>query len=129
MPNDFFKVYNSFFTGSMRAEDLPTRIVFLGLCSLCDDGGRVTATIGYIASHCAVELDQAKLALKRLLAPDKASTTREEDGRRVKALGPNQWLVVNYKKYYEKSREGDRKQYMREYMKEYRKGIKRRSAK
>jgi hypothetical protein len=121
---EFFKLYTTFFTGSISEEELHVRIVFLAMCSMSDEEGGVNATVSAIARFANVSKEQALGALQVLQAPDPESTTEEHDGRRVLLLGPNRWLVVNKRQYYEKggkgSAGGDRKDYMRDYMKDYR---------
>lgn len=65
----------------------------------CNRFGQVSGTVQGLARLANLSTDDTRAALEKLLAPDPESTTPDEDGRRVVAIGPNLWQVTNYLKY------------------------------
>jgi hypothetical protein len=120
MSSDFSKVYDSFFTGSLREEELHTRILFLAMFHISDEFGNLTATPSFLAMYANITVEQAQKALTRLQEPDPQSTTEEDEGRRIRQLGPNRWFITNKRRYYEKSRQEDRKEYQAEWQRKRR---------
>lgn len=113
---EFTKLYNVFFTSSIREEDSDTRIMFLAMIGMSDRTGIVEATVGAIASYANVPVEKARVALGRLQMPDPESTSPEHEGRRVVKLAPNRWFVVQRERYLRLQQEEARRDYMREYM-------------
>lgn len=118
MSSDFIKLYPGFWSGSMRAEDVCTRLVFLAMLTLADENGLVHATPEFLSSFATIPLKRVHTALKRLQQPDPQSTTREAEGRRIEPWGDgaNLWRIINYRKYYERSRSEERKTYKAAWM-------------
>lgn len=122
MAADFVKVYSQFWFSSISQEELATRICFLALLSLADENGIVRTTPEALARYANVTPKQADKALTVLQEPDPQSTSPDDEGRRVTPWGEgsNQWLIVNYRAYYEKSREEERATYKREWDRQFR---------
>ena len=115
MSADFFKLYKTFWTGTIREERATVRLLFLAMISLCDENGIVRATPQFIANFSNLTSQATSEALNILMKPDLESTSPDEDGRRIVLDSPNVYRVVNYRRYYDKSRESDRRDYQREY--------------
>lgn len=115
--SNYVKLYDGFWRGSMRDEPPYTRLLFLAMLSLADENGVVHGTNGFLASFAGISLQDVEDSLKRLQQPDPESTSQELEGRRIVRYGSgsNRWLVVNYKKYYERSRQIDRAENKREW--------------
>lgn len=112
---EFVKLYKGFWSGSMSDEKPYTKLVFIALLSLSDDYGNAHAGVSFLSKMTGVEEWDVEEALKRLQAPDPASTTEGNNGRRLILKGPNRWFIVNYRLYYEKSREEERKSYKQDW--------------
>jgi hypothetical protein len=120
MAGHFTLLAHSFFDSSIRRESAETRIVFLAMISKCDLQGIVRATDDAIAAHACVSLDATRAALERLNSPDPKSTTPDEEGRRIVEIGPNQWRVVNFTRYWNREKQPERRAYKTEKQREYR---------
>jgi hypothetical protein len=114
MPGDFTKLFHKFFRSSISRESAETRIVFLGMISLCDKNGLVESTVDGISRHVALSYEVTEAALERLQAPDPESTTPDEDGRRVIREPGNRWRVVTFRKYWDLQQKEERREYLAE---------------
>jgi hypothetical protein len=119
MQDEFFKVYQSFWTGTIAEESLATRIIFLACIALADSTGEFVSTPAGIARKANVSLEDCENALTRLMMPDPYSTSPDEEGRRLLKDG-NRWKVVNYAAYRAKKAREGRNAYMKEYMRKKR---------
>jgi hypothetical protein len=116
----FAKLYGDrLVQSSIMDETVATRWVFLFMCARADAAGRFyAATVEGLARAANVTPAQARKAVERLEAPDPASTTPDNEGRRIKRI-PGGWLVLNLEKFrnYQTKRqrdEADRKKRQRE---------------
>jgi hypothetical protein len=81
--------------------------VWLCLLALADKEGRIDSTIPYIAAVTGVPAEVLTECIGRFTAPDPASRTKTDDGRRLVLIDPERawgWRVVNHAKYKEKAR-------------------------
>lgn len=108
---EFIKVYETFWRGTLKREDLHVRILFLAMIQLCRNGGVLKESPANLADYAGMSIDLAQDALIKLQQPDPDSRTQTEDGRRVVHLGENHWKVVNYELYIKPS--SDRSEYWR----------------
>lgn len=115
MANDFFKLYATIFTGTLNAEPLPTRWLFVAMLSLADSTGLLQATPRYLSSYANITPEEVAEGLDILQRPDPDSSTPDMDGKRIVMESPNVWRIVNFRKYYEMKRGEERKEYMRTY--------------
>lgn len=95
----FAKLYGSTLSSSINDEDVATRWFWAALLMTCDRHGNVHGTVSALARLANIPVDDARVAMERLQAPDPDSTSSEEDGRRVVQVSTNEWHVVNYKRY------------------------------
>ena len=96
-------MYNKIFTkildSSVWLEPTPTRIVWITLLAAMDEEGFCSfAAIGNVAGRARVTVEEAKVALDSLAAPDSESSDQDNDGRRIERV-PGGWVVLNAKKY------------------------------
>lgn len=117
MSADFTKVYKGFFEGSFRDEAPFTKLLFLAMMLHADENGIVRGAPSFWSAYTNISQDDVKEALERLLSPDPDSASPDEEGRRIIPWGDgaNCWNIVNYRKYYEKSRNQERAEYKREW--------------
>lgn len=116
----FAKLYGDrLVQSSLMDENVSTRWVFLFMCARADAAGRFyAATLEGLARAANVTTGQARKAVERLEAADAASTTPDNEGRRIRRI-PGGWLVLNLEKFrgYQTKRqreEADRKRRQRE---------------
>lgn len=96
-------MYNKIFTkildSSIWLETDTTRIVWLTLIASMDETGFCQyAALGNMAGRARVDLEQCRLAVDRLEAPDPESSDPDNEGRRIERV-PGGWLVLNAEKY------------------------------
>lgn len=96
-------MYNKIFTkildSSVWLEPTPTRIVWITLLAAMDEEGFCPfAAVGNVAGRARVTLEEARVALESLEAPDKESSDQDNDGRRIERV-PGGWFVLNAPKY------------------------------
>lgn len=113
MSADFVKVYPGFFKGSLVDTPPYARLLFLAMISQADHRGVALGTARFWANYTSITEEQVRESLAILSAPDPESTTPDEEGRRIIPYGDgaNQWLIVNYKRYYERGRQEERREY------------------
>lgn len=113
----FAKIFSQIFDSSI-AENYQHRHIFMDLLVLADSDGVIDMTPEAIARRTNVPVKTVKDALAALSAPDPASRTPQEDGRRLLPLDPNRawgWQIVNYHHYRKIRDEESRREYYREY--------------
>lgn len=76
----------------------PTKVVWITLLAMADRHGDVMASLPGIAHLSRVSVDEARLALEQLSAPDPDSRTQDHDGRRLMRIDGG-WKIVNYEKH------------------------------
>lgn len=116
---EFTKLYNGFWQGSMRDESVETRLLFIAMLSLSEDG-TVYGTPSWLASYSNIPIEKVEAALERLSSPDPNSTSPDADGRRIVRLGANRWQIVNWERYYVQAKAEDRREYLRKKQAEHR---------
>lgn len=94
----FTKLFQSILTSSVWREDDKTRLVWITLLALKDKNGEVEASVPGLAHMAGVAIEDATLALEKLMAPDPWSRTKDYEGRRLEEI-PGGWIVLNAEKY------------------------------
>lgn len=115
----FTKVFAQIFDSSI-AEDWYVRHVFMDLLVLADSDGVVDMTLSAIARRTNGDAKKLEEAIAKLMLEDKASRSKELDGRRLVALDAGRdwgWKIVNYDHYRKTRDEDERRSYFRNYRK------------
>ena len=101
MPYEYITLRRSFMTGTMRAETLATRMLFVTLL-FENTHGVVTATPSYLASVAGMSVKAVIAGLERLSRPDPNSSSSAEGGRRIVPIEGrrNTWRIVNWAVYH-----------------------------
>ncbi len=79
-------------------EDGPTRLVWITLLLLKDVDGKVLSSLPGLAHSARVELSECEEAIEKFLSPDKRSSTKTDDGRRIREVDGG-WQILNHEKY------------------------------
>ena len=95
----YVKLFSRMLKSSVMDEDVQTRWAWVVMLLLSDQDGVVYGTVAALARSANVAEPDFAAALERLMAPDPSSTSQVEEGRRIKPLSPNRWLIVNYEAY------------------------------
>jgi hypothetical protein len=118
----FAKVFAQIFDSSI-AEDHTIRHVFMDLLVLADVDGVIDMTKEAISRRTNVPLEIITKSIDVLCAPDVASRSKDEDGRRLMPIDsrrPWGWQVVNYHRYRGMKDEESRRAYYRDYRRQER---------
>lgn len=118
----FAKIFAQIFDSSI-ADNYRHRHVFMDLLVLADSDGVIDMTAGAIARRTNVPLEEVEEALAALAAPDPASRTPGDDGRRLLPLDSGRawgWQIVNYHHYRRIRDEESRREYFRDYRRQER---------
>lgn len=100
MSGSFVKIYSSILRSSIWQEPASTKIVWITLLALADGEGVVESSVPGLAAHAGVTLEECELALGCLLAPDKYSGSKVDEGRRVREVRGG-WVIINHGYYRE----------------------------
>src|ERR1017187_6253381 len=102
----YVPIADSFFESSIMREELPVRFVMLALIRLAlraGANGEVDIDPQMFALSINLPLPTVEAALHRLMEPDPASSSPNEDGRRIVPVDParpfRNWRLVNWKRY------------------------------
>jgi hypothetical protein len=98
-------MYNKLFTkildSTIWLESDRTRLVWITLLAVMDEDGYCQlASPANVANRAAVPLEDTKVALAILEAPDPDSSDPDNEGRRIEKV-PGGWIVLNAQKYRE----------------------------
>lgn len=102
----YVPIADSFFESSIMREELPVRFVMLALIRLAlraGANGVVDIDPQIFALSINLPLPDVEAAIRRLMEPDPASSSEDEDGRRIVPVNParpfRNWRLVNWPKY------------------------------
>jgi hypothetical protein len=97
----YAKLFTSIYQGTLRG-NAHGLLVFTNLLAHCDKTGEVDMHPRAIAEEVGLTVDQVRVALAMLEAPDNESRSPELEGRRIVRLDEHRdwgWRVVNFLKY------------------------------
>lgn len=97
----YAKVFASLWDGTL-AEPYSRWAVFVFMLAHADADGNLDMTLEAIARRSCVPLEEVRTAIGHLEAPDPASRSPEEEGRRLVRIDSHRewgWHIVNYPKY------------------------------
>lgn len=116
----YTKLFESILDSTIWGESAETRVVWITMLAMRNRRHMVEASLPGLAHRARVKLEDAEKAVKKFLAPDKFSRSRENEGRRIQAVDGG-WLILNGEKYRQKMNEAERREYQRVKQSEYRK--------
>ena len=90
----YFPVFRKFLDSSIMDQTVEVRFLFLTLLLKADRQGFVEATPSALARAAALDIKHVTAALDILQAPDKASTTKDHDGRRIAKIEDEEYLIM-----------------------------------
>ncbi len=115
----YTKLFNSILASTIwRAPD-KTRIVWITLLAMAGKDGVAEGSLPGLADLARVSIEDAKLALEELVAPDEYSRTEEYGGRRIEKVDGG-WQILNHAKYRERMSADERREYFRKKQEEHR---------
>lgn len=106
----FTPLWSTLVTSSIWQTSKETRLVWITLLAMKDAFGVVQASIPGLANLANVTVEECEKAIEELMAPDKYSRTKSNDGRRITACASG-WCILNHDKY--RNLMADRREYWR----------------
>lgn len=95
----YVKIFDRILNSSIWDESSDTRVVWFTLLLMADFEGNVISTISGIARAANLPIEAVQAALDKFQRPDPASTTDDDNGKRIESVGPNRWVLPNYSHY------------------------------
>jgi hypothetical protein len=123
MTAGYFPLFRRFLESSIMDEEVSTRFLWLAMLLKADRQGIVHGTPKALARLANMSISDVADSLVTLQSPDPDSTSEEDDGRRVKQLSPNKWLLINYEKYRELAQKDRDRQLNAAAARRYREGL------
>ena len=115
----YTKLFNSILASTIWRADDKTRIVWITLLAMADRHGIAEGSVPGLADFARVSVQDARMALATLSAPDEDSRSQEHDGRRIEAVDGG-WRLLNHTKYRAKLGQDERREYLKLKQREYR---------
>ena len=115
MQAGYVKLFSRLLTSPVWSLDDQTRLVWITMLVASDMQGVVDATIPGIARLAAVPIEAVERAVGLLSQPDPYSTSKNEDGARIKKIDDGHWLVVNRNAYRDSWTKEDRREYQKKW--------------
>lgn len=118
----YCKLFASLYQGTLRGK--PHEIlVFTNLLATCDKEGFVDKHFRAISEEVGLSIEEVKIAIQSLEAPDPESRSQDLNGSRLERLEGHRdwgWRIVNYIKYSSIKDMDERREYQRTRQAEYR---------
>ena len=96
--NGFVKISSNIIQSSIMLESPEVFKCWITILAACDCDGIARISPVFLMSVCHLDKDTVLNVLKILESPDDLSRTKEEDGRRIKAVDGG-YMIINYQKY------------------------------
>ena len=96
------KIWKSMFEGSLYDAGWEAIITFMVLITFADKAGEVDITLSALSGKTTIPKKHLQNGIDALMAPDKLSRTKDDDGRRLVLIDDDRpwgWRIVNYEKY------------------------------
>lgn len=94
----YTKLFSSITESTVWMESSDVRIVWVTMLAMKDRRGRVWASVPGLANRARVSLEACEEALRKFLAPDPYSRTKDFEGRRIEEIDGG-WRLLNWKKF------------------------------
>lgn len=114
----YTKLFSDIVMSTIWREPDHVRILWITMLALREHDNVVRGSIPGLADAARITIEQCEDALSKLLAPDKYSRTKTNDGRRIEEVAGG-WFIINGEFYRSKLSENDRREYNRKKQREY----------
>lgn len=108
--NGYTKLFSTIIHATIWQESLDVKVVWITLLALKDRDGKVSCSVPGLAAAAGVSIEQVEGALAKFKLPDKYSSTKENEGRRIQDCDGG-WFILNHFKYQEAMSLEDRRAY------------------
>lgn len=119
----YTKLFETILDSSIWAEDDTTRILWITMLAMRNRRHEVLSSLPGLAHRARVTIDAAIKGLEKFSGPDKFSSSKEYEGRRIQPIEGG-WLILNGEKYRRRMSQEERREYQRVKQAEYRKNRK-----
>lgn len=119
----YIKLFNTILDSSVWCEPDPIRILWITLMAKADADGIVRGSVPGIANSARITVQDCRDGLVKFMAPDKDSSNKEHEGRRIEEV-PGGWRLLNHARYREMMSLEARREYHKRRQSEYRARIK-----
>jgi hypothetical protein len=106
----YTKLFSSIIHSTIWQEPLEVKVVWITLLAMKDRDGNVLCSIPGLARSAGVTIEQCEAALEHFRQPDKYSSTKDNEGRRIQDIEGG-WFILNHYKYQETMSLEDRRAY------------------
>lgn len=96
-------------------EDAETCKVWVTMLAMRNKDGEIFSSLPGLAHVARIGLDKTVEAVQKFLSPDKNSSTKEFEGRRIEEIGGG-WRLLNHEKVKAEAQAANKGAYMKEYM-------------
>ena len=115
----FTKLFNSILDSTIWQESKDTKLVWITMLAMSDKNGEIHASIPGLAVRSGVSIAECEQALQCLLAPDKYSRTKDDEGRRIAEVDGG-WRLINHPKYRALLSAEERREYLAKKQRDHR---------
>ncbi len=105
----FVKLFGSILQSTVWGLDSDARVVWITMLALADRDGLVLGTVPGLARTAVVPQEAVRSALDSFLGPDPDSSTKTDEGRRIREVTGG-WLIINYADYRERASAAERRE-------------------
>lgn len=120
MSDTYTKLFSSITESTIVSEPVATRWLWVTMLAMANAQGQVYGSIPGLARRANLTVEETERGLATFFAPDPYSRTKENEGRRVEAMGGDGWLLLNHAKYAAIRNEAERADYKRNWDREHR---------
>lgn len=121
MSDTYTKLFSSITESTIVSEPVATRWLWVTLLAMANAQGEVYGSIPGLARRANLTIEETERGLATFYAPDPYSRTKENEGRRIEAMGGGDgWVLLNHAKYAAIRNEAERADYKRQWDRENR---------
>lgn len=114
MSDSYTKLFSSITDSTIWQEPDHVRIVWVTMLAMADRNGCVWSSVPGLAHRAVKSIEETQDALRRFMAPDEWSRTKDNDGRRIAEIDGG-WRLLNHRKFRELRSIEERKEYKRKW--------------
>ena len=115
----YTKLFNSILASSVWRTSLEVKVLWITLLAMADKNGVANAAIPGLAALSGLSIEATEEGLEELMAPDRYSRTKSNEGRRIEPVDGG-WRLLNHAKYRAQMSADDRRAYKAQKQRQYR---------
>lgn len=115
----YTKLFEQIIKSTIWQEPNDCRVLWITLLALKDKNHNVIASVPFLAKTANISIKDCQMYLKRFQEPDPYSTTKEDEGRRVRPIEGG-FFIINGEKYRSMLSKEERKEQVKKAVQRYR---------